>query len=292
LKRSNRLVLLIGIFLAIVAFIGVIALSQGTAQPTTPVAPTELPTVFAKADIPLGTKVRADQVELRNWPIPQRSESAFNDVSLVVGKIVREYVSAGAQLTAVTFTGGSTGQVLNLDVPQGQRAMTLQVDQVSGVGTVIKTGDYVDLIVGLTGDQFPVITINPADDSITPVSGLSSISVKLLLQGMQVIGTLLPPPPVDETGQPAPPGQPVALTGQQMIVFLSVTPAQAEVIKFAQLNSSISLLLRSPDDFVDADGNPIVAIPDDTSGVILKTLVDVYGVLPPEVVETVVPTAN
>ena len=49
------------------------------------------------------------------------------------------------------------------------------------------------MVVGLTDDKFPVITVNPADDSVTVVSGLNSTSVKVLLQGMQVLGTLLPP---------------------------------------------------------------------------------------------------
>ena len=69
-----------------------------------------------------------------------------------------------------------------------------------------------------------------------------------------------------------------------------MTVQQAEVIKFAQLDGSISLALRSPEDFVDpTTGEPITPIPAETSGVILKTLVDTYNVLPPEVVETVTP---
>ncbi len=73
------------------------------------------------------------------------------------------------------------------------------------------------------------------------------------------------------------------------IVVLSVNAQQAELIKFSQLDASISLILRSPDDFVDASGQPITPVPDETTGIILKTLVDTYGVLPPELVETVLP---
>ena len=41
-------------------------------------------------------------------------------------------------------------------------------------------------------------------------------------------------------------------------MILAVTPAQAEVVKWAQNDAqvSMSLVLRSPDDFVDADGQP------------------------------------
>ena len=49
-------------------------------------------------------------------------------------------------------------------------------------------------VAEITGDKVPVITLNPVDDSFTVVSGINATSAKLLLQGMQVIGTLLPPP--------------------------------------------------------------------------------------------------
>jgi hypothetical protein len=96
-----------------------------------------------------------------------------------------------------------------------------------------------------------------------------------------------------------------------------VTPAQAEVVKWAQNDAqvSMSLILRSPDDFIDADGNrltpespcltirppatptptspttspepgasaspePVTPFPCEiTPGVVLDTLIQQYGVL-------------
>jgi Flp pilus assembly protein CpaB len=177
--------------------------------------------------------------------------------------------------------------------------MAVQVDQVSGVGTVIKTGDYVDMVVGLT--DFPVTTINPTDKSITVVSGLNSTSVKLLLQGLQVMGTLLPPvAPAPDTGTPASPapsggtsGPSTALNGQQEIVVLAVSAQQSEVLKFAQLDGNVTLALRSPDDFIDpTTGQPIPPTEAKTTGIILKTLIDSYGVLPPQIIQTVLPSGK
>jgi len=69
-----------------------------------------------------------------------------------------------------------------------------------------------------------------------------------------------------------------------------VTAQQAEVVKFAQLDGSVTLALRSIDDFVDpATGQPLPPTSAETTGIILKTLVDSYGVLPPELVQTVTP---
>jgi pilus assembly protein CpaB len=288
LKRSNRLVLLVGVFLAIVAFVAVLVL-----RPTSTPEPAEVtePTVVAAADIPLGAQITEEQVNVIDLPVTSRNEGAFSDKSQVLGKRVRQAVPSGAQLDSATF-GETGGTILDIDVPAGKRAITVQVDQVTGVGTVIKTGDYVDMVVGIRADKFPVITTNPADDSFTVVAGLNGTSVKLLLQGMQVLGTLLPPPTTTTAeGTPEQPG--TALTGQQEIVALSVDAQQAEVIKFAQMDGEISLILRSPDDFLDpVTGQPLdpAPLPDGTTGIILKELVDKFGVLPPELIETVLPT--
>ncbi len=299
MKRSNRLVLLVGVFLAIVAFVGILLISQGGGTQVDPNAPpTELPTVVATQDIPLGTAIRLDQVRVEVKPITGRDTDAFGDTSQVVGKIVRQPVVTGAAITAKTLSGGQQGQVLDIECPQTMRCISVQVDQVTGVGTVIKTGDYVDMILALQADKFPVITTDEETNTFSVLAGLNSTSVKMILQGMQVLGTLLPPPTAATAPAPAasgaPPAQPgTALTGQQEIVILAVTPQQAEIIKFVQLDSPLfSLVLRSPKDFIDPETNlPFEngPIPDATTGVILKTLVDNYGVLPPELIEAILP---
>jgi pilus assembly protein CpaB len=296
LKRSNRLVLLVGVFLAIVAFVAVIFLQGNRGGPGPDTPPTEAATVIATVDIPLGARITAEMVTVQQKPLAGRDVDAFGDTSQVLGKTVREAVVANAAITARTLSGGATpGQILEIKVPPGRRAITVQVDQVTGVGTVIKTGDYVDMVVGIRADKFPVITTNPQDDTFTVVSGINGTSVKLLLQGMQVLGTLLPPPPAAAQGQEGQPAQGqagTALTGQQEIVALSVDAQMAEVIKFAQMDGEISLILRSADDFIDPEsGQPIdpPPLPDPTTGIILKSLVDRYGVLPPELIETVLP---
>ena len=297
MKRSNRLVLLVGVFLAIVAFVAILLLRPG-GQTAEQQVPTTQATVIAIKDIPLGARIQADQVGVEQKEIAGRDPDAFGDVSQVIGQRVRQPVLTGAAITQRTLTGGVSGQILDIDVPTGKRAMTVQVDQVTGVGTVIKTGDYVDMVVGIRADKFPVITSNPVDDSFTVVTGINGTSVKLLLQGMQVLGTLLPPPPAAAQGgqggqQPPAEGETgTALTGQQEIVALSVDAQQAEVIKFAQMDGDITLILRSGDDFLDpVTGQPVdpPPLPDATTGIILKSLVDRYGVLPPELIETILP---
>jgi Flp pilus assembly protein CpaB len=289
LKRSNRLILLIGVFLAIVAFVGIVVVFQGDrgggggSQ-----EPSEKPTVFASRAIALGTPITKDMLSSKNLAVAQRDPTAFPDPTLLYGKIARQDIAAGKQLTAVDFDTGISGGLLSVNTPPGMVTIAVQVDQVSGVGTVIRQGDYVDLLVGFQGDKFPVVTLSPSDDQITVVAGLNATSVKLLLQGMQVVGTLLPPRESPTGEQPA--GDPgTTLTGQQEIVILAVTAQQAEVIKYSQMDGLISLVLRSPQDFRDENGNVVPGTVVGTTGVTLRVLVDEYDVLIPQLVEAVLP---
>jgi Flp pilus assembly protein CpaB len=294
LKRSNRLVLLVGVFLAVIAFVGIALLlgGNGGGGPKEPAVITELPTVIATKDIALGTTVTGDMFKVENRKVDARKTTAFTDTGLVIGKIARRPIKTDAQVEQADFDTTSTGCGV-IDVPLGLRAMAVQVDQVSGVGTVINSGDWVDAVIGFTGDKFPVVTLNPDDDSITVVAGLNGTSVKLLIDGMQVLCRQLPPPPAPANGQPAPTtgtdGGVTSLTGQQEIVMLAVTPTQAEVIKFSQLDGSISLVLRSRNDFLDPNGQPLTPPPAATEGVTLKKLTDDFAVPIPELVEAVLP---
>jgi pilus assembly protein CpaB len=289
LKRSNRLVLLVGVLLAVVAFGGVIVLFNQKQAPTS-AAPTELPTVYAKAKIPLGTVITVEMVEARNQNIGVRPADAFGDVGQVVGKTVRTEVQQGQLLLPSDFSAGAggVGQDVAHLLDAGLRAIAVQVDQSTGVGTLINVGDRVDMVVGFTGaDKFPLVTIDTTTKSLTTVAGINTTTTKLVLQNMQVIGTLVPPAPAASasSGQQSSGTAPTtSLTGQQELVILAVTPQQAEVIKFAQIDGQISLVLRSPKDFVDANGNPAAPQVETTSGIVLKVLIDKFGVLPPEVI--------
>lgn len=287
MKRSNRLILLIGFLLAAVAFVGIIVLQQPTPDPGTgpQASPSTLPTVYAKTDIPLGVRITAAMLEKRETPIAERSPTAFESTTLLLGKIARNDIVKGSMLTDDDINGGRTG-VTSLSVPPGLVAIAVQVDQLTGVGTLINRGDYVDMVVGL---EFAVTVVDPDTQLVTVVEGIDGTSVKVLLQSMLVVGTILPPPPAPAEGAAPAATAGTVLNGQQELVLLAVTPQQAEVIKFAQIDGNITLVLRSPDDFVDANGDRVVPPDVQTTGIVLKSLIDQYGVLTPLIVEAIFP---
>ncbi|HYN69577.1 MAG TPA: Flp pilus assembly protein CpaB [Candidatus Eisenbacteria bacterium] len=298
MRRSSRFVLLLGAFLAVLTFVVVLLIGGGgggTAPEATP--PTEVATVVATADIPLGEVVTAVMLETRELPVAARDADAFGDVSQAIGKVARKPIAAGAQIHASDFATAT----VQLSVPAGKRAFALEVNEKTGVGKLIFPGDYVDVIItlGAPGQSgtIPVGSIlnpnNPEPNTdLIPLAGLNTITVKapLLLQEIQVIGTIDPPPPPTQGAQqggaspaPAAPAGP-ALTGTKKLIVLAVTDAQAEALIFARTNNcgpalteadcsaGIDFVLRSPEDKGTTEA---------TTGVILQVILDQYGVLPP-----------
>lgn len=293
MKRSNRLILLIGLFLAVVAFVGVFLLLQdrggGGENGGDSGSRTTAPVAIAKVDIPLGTKVTEAMVETQELPNDQVVSGAIPSASAAIGQIVRQDVTKGQQLTSAVFATGTSG---SLTPPEpGFRALSIQVDQLTGVGTLIAPGDYVDMIVAFTQTDYRDPSAFPPIGPVAEGLKGSGTTSKVLLQGMRVLGVLLPPPPETPEGSPAPDGSSTVLNGQQEIVIVEVDAQQAEIIKFAQVDGEISLALRSAEDFTDPTDptKRIVPVPDATSGIILRNLTDTYGVLTPEVVDILAP---
>jgi Flp pilus assembly protein CpaB len=284
LKRSNRLVLLIGIFLALVVFaLIVFTYRPGGGTSASPTPPTTAAVVVAKSDIPLGMTITAAMVSTKEIPIAEKPANAYGDTSLVIGQVARESVTSGQLITTEILN--QSGSVDTIEVPAGKVAMSVKVDQVSGVGTVIKPGDFVDAIVAF--NIVPTV-VNPDTGRPEAVGIDAGPSVKALLQGVQVLGTLLPPPPESTTASPAPSSEPTTnLNNQEQIVILAVDLQQAEVLNYSQIKgltppNGITLVLRSGKDFVDPSGEPVIPQDTLTTGVILSVLVSQYGVLPPD----------
>lgn len=285
MKRSNRLVLLVGIFLAVVAFILIAIMLSGGGGTPPDQPPTTTRIVVAARDFDIGTRITAADVTTREIPITERPGGALADPAVAIGQTARSRVTQGQLITTAVWGEGVTGTVDVLDVPPGKVGMSVRVDQVSGVGTVIKPGDYVDAVVAF---RITPVVLDPETGAPAALAeGLDAgPTVKALLQGMQVLGTLLPPPPQAAEGAPPASGD-ASLNERQQIVILAVDLQQAEVLNYAQLQgivapNGITLVLRSLQDFQDPAGAPTQAPDVVTTGMILSILVDQYGVLIPD----------
>ena len=187
-----------------------------------------------------------------------------NRLVLVLGHLM-----AVVAFGAIPAVGAPRGTAARAPV---QRVAVVTAAEDLGLGMLVATehlatiqmpiDDAVDTLAE-RDESFPV-----ALDDIT-----TSTTVKVLVQNVQALATTMP-----QAASPDGPADPD--TGPPLIderlVILGVSPQQAELIRFAQLDDNLSLLLRSPQDAASADVT--------TTGVTQRPLVDEHGVLPPRVV--------
>ncbi len=296
MKRSNRLVVVGGILLAVASFMLIVVSMQAppAAGPTASSSTTVTMVVAAK-DLPLGTKLAPEAMTLKTISAVDKPADSFGDPALIVGKTIRQPVSAGAYISTTMITGDATGST-GIDVPSGFVGVSIRVDQVNGVGALIKSGDFVDVITGLTtADRVPLMTW--VTDPKTGTSGWVKVddgtynhtTVKTLVQGLMVLGTLTTPG-LDTGANPGAGG--TTINGSEEIVIVAATSQQAEVIKFSQMDGSVSLVLRSAADCRGADGTSTTCPTQKTKGVTLRSLVEDFGVVPPQLVEVIQPKAK
>jgi Flp pilus assembly protein CpaB len=302
-KRSNRLLILIGVFLAAFAFVGVVLIANNaglgggaTAAPT-PTPEPKTTVVVAKQDIHLGDKITADMVTAKQVTVSEKlalGTDTFTSTNEVIGKIAGGSIAKDEVLHSGTdFLPAGTmaeGQSITSGIASGMDAVAIEVDQVNGVGTLIVGGDHVDVILATQVSMIGLTNMKTAGkNSLTLTSG-TDVTSKLIIENRKVLATLLPPPETT-TGaaglqtQAAPQGTSATISnnGRHMIVILEVTPAEAEVIRYAQrLEASgdqsyvtLGLALRS-----DKDNDSTTKW--NTGGITFARLVQLYGVLPPD----------
>lgn len=281
MKRSNRLMLVLGVVLAVMAFGAVLVFGPAPAS-SQPAEPEMVNVVTAATDIPLGTPLAAELLSTVQRPITDAVDT-YRSPDDVLGLVARRPITAGAALSSQDFESGSgaAGAQVVRALEPGQRAIAVPVDMISGVGALIAPGDAVDVILAISDvdAKFPGVINDPQPNPEGPPletidDVINGTTVKVLVQNVPVLG-LMEPPGGTENGNVVDPvtGQPVV---GRMIALLSVTPQEAELIRFTQLDGNLSLVLRGPGDSAAENVT--------TTGVTLRTLVEEYGVVPPRAV--------
>ncbi len=279
MKRANRLMLIAGVVLAAASFVAVLAFGGFGQQPQAPVVP-DVSVVVAAVDLPLGTTIAAEQLGSSTRPQTDAVDT-FARTEDLVGRVIRRPVVQGQVLTSADFETDSALPQVAGSLAAGLRAVAVPLDRVDSVGALLQPGDWVDVILALEDldGLNPVVVPIPGgfqpgtDGEVRPPylpidEYINNTSVKVVVQGVQVLAAL-GPQSLDANNTSVDP----SVVQPDMIAVLAVSPQQAEVIRFAQLDGNVSLALRSPADF---SAGAVT-----TSGVTLQQLVDNYGVLPP-----------
>jgi Flp pilus assembly protein CpaB len=284
-KRSNRLVILVGVLLAVLAFVGVLFVLNQGGGPTEPET-VQATVLVANRDIAQGDEVTPQVVEAIQVDPEAVVGTPFTNPSEMTGRAAIVDIPEGSQVTAETL-GLVPGVSVDLEaqLEPGEKAIAFQVDRVTGLDFLLLPGNHIDVVVS---QRIPVVqptieTVNspPEEQRFEAVAGLeSAVTVKTVLQNKRVLyvsqaravpGAQPTPPPDGGEAEPAP-----EITS--VIIIIAGTDQDAELIKLAQNDvgqtGSLTAVLRSTsDDVAEA-----------TTGVTIALLIERYGVPVPNIV--------
>jgi pilus assembly protein CpaB len=173
--------------------------------------------VVARHDVPLGTALTSDDLDIDQIPGDTPPESVFRRIDEVTGRVVTAPLVKGQPVLVSLLAPTGTGRGLQALVPKGMRAITLEINEFSGLAGFLVPGCHVDIVATIT-----------ERGELVSRTVVQNVKVTALGQrGQSVDG---------EATEPT------------RSVTLVVTPEQAEAIELASATGRPRLVLRSSGD--------------------------------------------
>jgi pilus assembly protein CpaB len=174
----------------------------------------------AKVDIPLGSKIVAEQITVVQFPKESTPDGAYDSVEKLAGRVAVINIAAREPITEARLAPEGTSAGLSAVIPEGYRAMTVKVDDAAGISGFIQPGTMVDVVV----------TIDPAEGAARqdPVSKIVLQNIKVLANGQNI------DKPENERE-----------ANSVKAVTLQVTPEQAEKLALASAEGKLQLVMRN-----------------------------------------------
>ena len=210
-------------------------------------------TIFvATKDIPPGTIITPDMVDKAMAPSTKVHPRAIRFFGDLAGKEAVAPIKRGSQIVADMLRGVSATKAgvgtptFSSVIPEGKRAVTILPDNIAVLASILKAGDYVDVI------------------GVVPVPGQKEVVTATLFQNVLVLGV---GDEFIEVGREKKPTLSWFLGGQEEaakkkpttkpIVTLALSPQEASIITFVQQKGKLELVLRSPMDSTQPQIPPI-----------------------------------
>jgi pilus assembly protein CpaB len=192
---------------------------RGRSAPAEPTGMREI--VVATRDLDIGATVTPTDLRLEQWPANRVPEDGFGQLDEVVEGVPVARILAGEPVMRRRLAPPGSGVGLSPKVPVGMRAVSVRVDDVTGLSGFVLPEAHVDVLV--TGTPLS-----------SPEAGRMT---RTILSKVRVIsaGENLEP---DASGKP----QRVA------VVTVLVSPDQAELLTLAASQGRLQLVLRNSRD--------------------------------------------
>ncbi len=187
--------------------------------------------VVAAVDIPENTQITAEMVTLQSISDDSLLPHYMLDTESVIGKIVTGNIYAGEQIIRERLVGiGETDadrKTLAYALEPGMRAMTIFVDQDTGLANFLKPGNRVDIVGNYSHEE-----TRPVLNDESKLEWVQVPTSQLLVQNVSIlaVGTV-----TDKMG-----------SAEYTTVTLQGTPQDAMDLSAVSWWGDLQLLLRSP----------------------------------------------
>ena len=177
--------------------------------------------VVARSDIPLGTRLEPQMLQLAEWPRSSVPSGSRDTVQSLDGRVVTTALQRGEPVIEARLAPQGARAGLSAVVPEGKRAMTVRVNDVVGVAGFALPGTYVDVLV------------NTVEDVGTGRDARERSVSKIVLERILVLAA------AQEADRDS--------TRPRVVsdVTLELTPSQAETLDLASSVGTLSLVLRN-----------------------------------------------
>ena len=235
--KAARLVVL-GVAVAAGGIAAYLASSSKEAAPPppTPVAPLETVDVLvAKTDLSRGDVIGANDIGWQTWPAAAANPSFIkksarpNAVTEFTGGIARVAIAAGDPIREPKVVMGNGSGFMAAVLPQGMRAVAVDVTPESSAGGFILPDDHVDVV------------LTRRDKTAEKATGIEKYASDTILRNVRVLA-------VDQAIEEK--GSTKTVLGRT--ATLELTEPQAETLELSHQLGSLSLTLRS---IRDAEGS-------------------------------------
>ena len=177
------------------------------------------PVVVAAVDLGVGAAIRLEDVRTIDWPAAALPAGVFEKPDDVVGRALVMPLIQNELVLPMKLASKEAGSGLPIMIPEGERAVSVRVNEVIGVAGYVLPGTRVD-----------VVAVASATDKKADTTS------KVVLTNVQVLaaGTKM-----EQNGDES---KPIPVT----VVTLLVAPDQAERLTLASTEGKIQLALRNP----------------------------------------------
>ena len=215
-----------------------------------------VPVVVAKVRIPPRTIMTAEMVDIKQVRQEDKHPNAYSSVDTVVGKTSKQSITAAEQVLSTKFFGDREESGLAFIIPEGMRAVSVQVSELSASGGMIVPGDHVDVIAICHASLEKGTELSPDGRTVNfgeiskTAMALQNIEVLAIAQELRGTEEATAPAVVSAvTGQEATTKevQPTAMPRAQSAT-LALTPLQVQRLLLYSDLCELRLILRPAED--------------------------------------------